>query len=94
MSHNSIISYFIPYGQKKATAEGRSPPQELEVGLRSGPYVLVLVESYFLLGKSDPKLIGAGPLASPKGPQVIVRISNTDTRQKKLPHAEIFVFLA
>ena len=26
--------------QQKATAEGRSPPQELEVGLQSGPYLL------------------------------------------------------
>ena len=30
-------------GQKKASAEGRSPPQELEVGPCSGPYLLVLL---------------------------------------------------
>ena len=27
--------------KKKTSAEGRSPPQELEVGPRSGPYLLV-----------------------------------------------------
>ena len=32
----------MPEGQKKPSAEGRSPPQELEVGPRSGPYLLVL----------------------------------------------------
>ena len=33
--HNKF--FFLPQGQKNPLAEGRSPPQELEVGLRSGP---------------------------------------------------------
>ena len=41
IGQNSIISPFLPEGQKKPTAEGQSPPQELEVGPRSGPYFLV-----------------------------------------------------
>ena len=36
---------FLPEGQKKASAEGRSPPQELEEGPRSGPHLLVLVKT-------------------------------------------------
>ena len=32
----------MPEGQQKASAEGRSPPQELEVGQRNGPYLLVI----------------------------------------------------
>ena len=40
---NSIISSFFARRAKKASAEGRSPPQELEVGPRSGPYLLVAV---------------------------------------------------
>ena len=31
MGHNSIISFFFARRAKKASAEGRSPPQELEV---------------------------------------------------------------
>ena len=46
--HNKL---FYSLWAKKATAEGRSPPQELEVGPRSGPYVLVLVESYYFAGQ-------------------------------------------
>ena len=38
--HNKL--FFLPEVQKKASAEGQSPPQELEVGPRSGPYLLVL----------------------------------------------------
>ena len=34
-------SSFFSRRAKKASAEGRSPPQELEVGPRSGPYLLV-----------------------------------------------------
>ena len=34
----------LPKGQKKALAKGRSPPQELEVGPRSGPYLLVAIK--------------------------------------------------
>ena len=40
MGQNSIISSFFARRAKKASAEGRSPPQELEVGPRSGPYLL------------------------------------------------------
>ena len=44
ISQNSIISsFFWPEGQKKSSTEGKSPPQELEVGPRSGPYLLVWV---------------------------------------------------
>ena len=32
---------FFAQGAKKASAEGPSPPKELEVGPRSGPYLLV-----------------------------------------------------
>ena len=39
MGQNRIKSSF--FARKKASAEGRSPPQELEVGPRSGPYLLV-----------------------------------------------------
>ena len=38
--HNKI---FFAQRAKKASAKGQSPPQELEVGLRSGPYLLVLL---------------------------------------------------
>ena len=41
MGQNSIISSFFAQRAKKAWAKGRSPPQELEVGPRSGPYLLV-----------------------------------------------------
>ena len=41
MGQNSIISSFFARRAKKASDEGRSPPQELEVGPRSGPYLLV-----------------------------------------------------
>ena len=34
--------FFLLNGQKKASAEGRSPLQELEEGPRSGPHLLVL----------------------------------------------------
>ena len=40
MGQNSIIRPFFARRAKKAL--GRSPPQELEVGPRSGPYLLVL----------------------------------------------------
>ena len=42
MGQNSIIS---PYFAKKknASAKGRSPPQELEVGVRSWPNLLVSI---------------------------------------------------
>ena len=41
MGQNSIISPFFTKRAKKPSAEGRSPPQELEVGPRSGLYFLV-----------------------------------------------------
>jgi hypothetical protein len=43
MGQNSIKSSFFARRAKKASAEGRSPPQELEVGPRSGSYLLVLI---------------------------------------------------
>ena len=45
MGQNSIKSCFFARRAKKASAEGRSPPQELEVGPRSGPYLLVCFNS-------------------------------------------------
>ena len=48
MGQNSIKSSFFTRRAKKASAEGRSPPQELEVGPRSGPYLLVILESCIL----------------------------------------------
>ena len=47
IGQNSIKSSFFARRAKKASAEGRSPPQELEVGLRSGPYLLVRVIKLF-----------------------------------------------
>ena len=41
MSTNSVKSFFFARRAKKASAEGRSPPQELEVNPRSGLYLLV-----------------------------------------------------
>ena len=43
IGQNSIKSSFFARRAKKASAEGRSPPQELEVGPRSGPYLLVII---------------------------------------------------
>ena len=37
MGQNSIIRSIFARRAKKAAADGRSPPQELEIGLRSGP---------------------------------------------------------
>ena len=48
MGQNSIKSSFFALSVKKASAEGRSPPQELEVGPRSGPYLLVTSMPGFL----------------------------------------------
>ena len=44
MGQNSIKSFFFARRAKIALAEGRSPPQELEVGPRSGPYLLVVIK--------------------------------------------------
>ena len=49
MGQNSIISSFFARRTKKASAEGRSPPQELEVSPRSGLYLLVLKVMLLLL---------------------------------------------
>ena len=43
------IKFFFP--PKKSSVKGRSPLQELEVGLRSGPYLLVSIMIYFFLKK-------------------------------------------
>ena len=43
MGQNSIISSFFARRAKKASAEGQSPPQELEVSPRSGLYLLVYI---------------------------------------------------
>ena len=37
--------FFYKIQGQKASAEGQSPPQELEVGPRSGPYLLVTINS-------------------------------------------------
>ena len=42
----------MPEGQKKPSADGRSPPQELEVGPRSGPYLLVSIRADFRISKT------------------------------------------
>ena len=44
---NSIRSPFLPKGQKKASVKGQSPPQELDVGPRSGPYPLVFYKNTY-----------------------------------------------
>ena len=41
IGQNSIISSFLARRAKLGSAEGRSSPQELKVGPRSGPYLLV-----------------------------------------------------
>ena len=46
MGQNSIISSFFARRAKIASAEGRSTPQELEVGPRTGPYLLVYIYIY------------------------------------------------
>ena len=43
IGQNSIKSPFFPVGKKSF---GQSPPQELEVGPRSGPYILVELKSF------------------------------------------------
>ena len=40
---------FLHEGKKKASAEGRRPPQDLEVGPRSGPYLLVALNRQSML---------------------------------------------
>ena len=48
MGQNSIISSLF-FAQKKASVEGRSPPQELEVGPRSRRYLLAGVQHKSIL---------------------------------------------
>ena len=45
IGQNSIITSFFARRAKIASAEGRIPPQELEEGPRSGPYLLVIVKA-------------------------------------------------
>ena len=45
LSENSIKSPFFYRRAKKASAVGRSPPQELEVSTRSGLYLLVSLKT-------------------------------------------------
>ena len=62
MGQNSIIRSFSAQRAKEALAEGQSPPQELEVGLRSGPYLLVpTAHVSYLLTKFTyyPESVGA-----------------------------------
>ena len=57
MGQNSIISFFFARRAKKASAECQSPPQELEVGPRSGPYLLVNIIKGFLTEKVEATLV-------------------------------------
>ena len=57
ISTNSVKNIcFFPRSPKKASTRGRSPPQVLEVSLRSGLYLLVkyytLVSSYLVMVKT------------------------------------------
>ena len=40
-----MLRSFLPEGLKNPLAEGQSPPQDLEVGPRSRPYLLVFVKT-------------------------------------------------
>ena len=57
MGQNSIISPFFARRAKKASAEGRSPPQELEVSPRSGLYLLVTPKAESFLHPSHINLM-------------------------------------
>ena len=48
MGQNSIISSFLAQRAKKVLSKGQSPPQELEVSPRSGLYLLVENEEFYL----------------------------------------------
>ena len=41
---------FSGTGQKKASSKGQSPPQELNVGLCSRPYLLVVIVIVIVIG--------------------------------------------
>ena len=60
MGQNSIKSSFFARRAKKASAKGRSPPQKLEVGPRSGPYLLVLLNEGYTMSFFNccPKYLG------------------------------------
>ena len=45
MGQCSLITSFFAHRAKKASAKGRSPPQERDVGPCSGPYLLVYVKA-------------------------------------------------
>ena len=52
MGQNSKIRSFLAKKiKKKPLTEGQSPPQELEVGPRSGPYLLVQIKPIKLQAK-------------------------------------------
>ena len=57
IGQNSIIRFFLPERQKQPSAEGRSPPQELEVGPRSEPYLLVLTNEASPNVRCSPNLL-------------------------------------
>ena len=58
MGQNSIISFFCCLKGKKSLGLGRSPPHELEVGPRSGPYLLVSYKYHVTIVKRKTKAIG------------------------------------
>ena len=64
MGQSSMKSPFFARRAKKTSAEGRSPPQELEIGPHSGPYLLVL--QYYVI--SEMKL-SCGPNFHTQTPQ-------------------------
>ena len=45
ISTNNVKGSFFAQRAKKASDEGQSPPQELEVGPHSGPYLLGTVNT-------------------------------------------------
>ena len=49
MGQYSIITSFFAWRAKKASAKGRSPPQELAVGPRSWPYLPVIANNGYVL---------------------------------------------
>ena len=57
MGQNSIISSFFARRAKKASAKGGSPPQELEVGPHSRPYLLVVIIGKILAYVAIPKAV-------------------------------------
>ena len=70
IGQNSIKSPFFARRAKRASAEGRSPPQELEVGPRSGPYLLVLLKGQsqctWISFTCSTELKSSSPLIAPR----------------------------